>query len=93
MGSCALCRPAAVGLLGLRGSLEKLVDLGLAELGDDLDIVDIGFGILSMPRTAAGSFTFSPNDSRTVLRVDLDDRIDLGEYCGGCVVALLSPDL
>jgi len=91
LGKCALNRPAPDGLLGLRGSRQKLSVLGLAELGDDRPMEsDSGFGIFSLPSAAAGSLTFSPNDSRTVRRVDPVDSIDRGEYGGGCRYALLS---
>jgi hypothetical protein len=86
LGSCALSLPAAavdVGVRGLRASLQKLPLLGLAELGDGRP-GESRLGILSRPRAAAGSLTFSPNDSRTVRRVDRVDCVDLGEYSGGC---------
>jgi hypothetical protein len=81
--NCALSRAAAAGLLGLRVILQKLRVLGLAELGEGRPI-DSGFGILSRPSAAAGSLTFSPNDSLTVRRVDRVVATDRGDDCGGC---------
>lgn len=92
LGKCALSRAAPDGLLGLRGSRQKLSVLGLAELGDGRPM-ESGFGIFSLPSAAAGSLIFSPNDSRTVRRVDPVDSSDRGEYGGGgCRCALLSRD-
>jgi hypothetical protein len=78
LDNCALNLPA-IGLLGLNGSLQKLPAFGLAELDDVFDRV-ARFGILSRPSAAAGSLSFSPNDSRYVCRVARDDRIDRGEF-------------
>lgn len=84
LGNCVLSRTVADGLLGLLGNRQKLPPLGLAELGDGLPIAASGFGILNLPNAFAGSFIFSPNDSRTVRRADdWVDSIDHGEYFGG----------
>lgn len=84
LGNCVLSRTVPDGLLGLRGNRQKLPPLGLAELGDGLPIAASGFGILNLPNAFAGSFIFSPNDSRTVRRADdWVDSIDRGEYFGG----------
>ena len=79
-----------MGVLGVRGNRQKLPAPGLAELGDGRPM-ESGFGILSRPSAAAGSLTFSPNDSRTVRRVD-PVSTDRGEYNGGCRCALLNLD-
>lgn len=72
-----------LGLLGLRGIRQKLPDRGLADVGDDLDIADLAAdGILSRPSAVAGSLTFSPNDSLTVRRADLEERKDRGDWRG-----------
>lgn len=75
--------PAPIGFRGLRdGILQKLRALGLADVGDGRPMDPSGIGILSLPSAAAGSLTFSPNDSRTVRRADCVDCIDRGEDKG-----------
>ena len=83
LGNCALILAGASGLLGLLCILQKLRPPGLAELGEGRPIAR-EFGIFNLPNAAAGSLTFSPNDSRTVRRVDRADIIDRGEVSGGC---------
>ncbi len=89
-GNCAPNPAAPAGLLGLLGlRRQKLTVRGLAELGDDRPM-ESGFGIRSRLNAAAGSLTFSPNDSRTVRRVDPVERTDRGEKGGGWRYVLLS---
>ena len=90
-GNWALNLPAPDGLRGLRGSLQKLRELGLAEPGEGRPM-ERWPGIFSRPSAVAGSLTFSPNDSRTVRRADLGDSMERGELCGGCRWGLLSHD-
>jgi hypothetical protein len=83
LGNWALILAGANGLLGLLCILQKLRPPGLAEPGEGHPIAR-EFGIFNRPNAAAGSLTFSPNDSRTVRRVDRPDTIDRGEDSGGC---------